>query len=101
LQNGQWQGKQIVSSDWLEQSTQKQIEKDTPATADYDYGYYWWIIPELNAFSAWGDGGNFVAIFPEKEMVVVLTSFPNSRNGAGTHLDEFMPVLRRFHNGAQ
>lgn len=100
LQGGQWNGQQIVSDSWLKESTQKQIEKDSPTTTDYDYGYYWWIIPELNAFTAWGHGGNFITIFPDKQLVVVLTSFPNSGNNAGTHLDSFMPVLRRIYSGS-
>ncbi|MDH5217461.1 MAG: serine hydrolase, partial [Gammaproteobacteria bacterium] len=100
LQDGQWNGQQIVSSDWITQSTQKQIENNSPTTTDYEYGYYWWIIPELNAFTAWGHGGSFITVMPDKQLVVVLTSFPNSGNDAGTHLNEFMPVLRKLYEGA-
>ena len=100
LQGGVWNGQQIVSSDWINQSTQKQIENTLPTTEDYDYGFYWWIIPELNAYTAWGHGGNFITVIPDKQMVVVLTSFPNSGTEAGSHLDEFMLVLRKLYDGA-
>ena len=100
LQDGQWNGQQIVSSDWITQSTQKKIKNYSSETSDYEYGFYWWIIPELNAFTAWGHGGSFITIMPDKQLVVVLTSFPNSGNDAGTHLDEFMPVLKKLYEGA-
>ncbi|MDH5232773.1 MAG: serine hydrolase, partial [Gammaproteobacteria bacterium] len=100
LQNGQWNSVQVVSASWINDSVTKQIENSSATTANYDYGFYWWLIPELNAFTAWGHGGNFVTVMPDKQLVVVLTSFPNSGNNVGTHLDEFLPVLRRLYNGA-
>ena len=100
LQNGQWNSVQVVSASWINDSVTKQIENSSATTANYDYGFYWWLIPELNAYTAWGHGGNFVTVMPDKQLVVVLTSFPNSGNNVGTHLDEFLPVLRRLYNGA-
>lgn len=100
LQRGKWKGQQIVSDNWISESTKKQIEKDEPDTREFEYGYYWWIIPELKAYTAWGHGGNFVVVIPDKQMVVVLTSMPYSGNAVGTHLTEFLPVLRILVGGA-
>ncbi len=69
---GTWNGKQIVSEDWLNISTQIYA---TP-TLIGPYGYYWWIRPDNNAFSASGVGGQYIYIIPEKALVLVFTAEP-------------------------
>lgn len=70
LNNGLWAGKQIVSSEWIEQSTQKHSQWD-----EKKYGYLWWIIDENeNSFAAMGDGGNVIYINPKKELVVAISA---------------------------
>lgn len=74
LQNGRWNGEQIVSAKWIEEST-------TPKTkiTGVDYGYLWWNIPfkeKEKVFiskTATGNGGQYIIIFPELEMVAVFT----------------------------
>jgi len=100
LQNGVWKGQQIVSSEWIAASTVKQVEMHETDTKDFEYGYYWWIIPEIKAFTTWGHGGNYITIIPDKNLVVVLTRFPNSGNAVGIHLTEFVPILKTLINGS-
>jgi len=75
LNNGMWQGKQILNSDWVSRSTSKQIA----TSEDGDYGYLWWIRDYnyknkvLRGFEASGNGGNKLVVIPELEVVVVLT----------------------------
>lgn len=56
LDRGMWDGRQVVSADWVARSTAPQIEigEEDPVTSGFAYGYYWWIVPELEAFTAWG-----------------------------------------------
>ena len=73
LNFGEWNGQQIVPEAWVHESTQ-----------DYNvgtgYGYQWWLYEEPNYYSAIGGGGQYIAVIPEDEMVIVLTSseFHNS-----------------------
>jgi len=72
LRQGQWQNKQIVSSDWVKQAT-------TRGPVGPDYGYLWWLNTEQKAwpdaparsFAALGAGSNTIWIDPEHDLVIV------------------------------
>jgi CubicO group peptidase (beta-lactamase class C family) len=58
LDGGVWQERRILSADWIRRATTAQAEVgDDPAISAYRYGYYWWIVPELQAYTAVGHGG--------------------------------------------
>jgi CubicO group peptidase (beta-lactamase class C family) len=69
LNNGQWNGKQIVPSAWVEASTRKRIS----ATLQDGYGYQWWVMDE-GVYMALGYAGQFIFVMPEQDMVIVFTS---------------------------
>ena len=77
LNNGRWNGKQIISKEWVEESTKISYKFDNPYNDGY--GYFWWIRTfELNGkkyktYYAAGNGGQYIFIFPEIEMVIVFT----------------------------
>ena len=75
LKNGKWRGKQIVSKEWIEASTQTHING-----LGLGYGYQWW---RGNAFInsqtievlyASGHGGQKIFIIPQLDLVAVFTS---------------------------
>ena len=69
LQDGRWHDRQIISTDWIKESTRKQI--DTQET--YGYGYQWWVLgPER--FAALGAHGQRIFVLKDKNMVVVYTA---------------------------
>ncbi len=85
LERGRWADRQILSETWIEESTAEQIPADQDA-----YGYLWWIFdlptprgPE-RMILANGWGSQFIAIFPELEMVLVTTG---SNEDNGRHFD--------------
>lgn len=72
LDDGMWEGKQIVASHWIEESTREQSRCNQWKLS---YGYLWWIIDEKErAYVAMGDGGNGIYVNEEKEMVVSIAS---------------------------
>jgi CubicO group peptidase (beta-lactamase class C family) len=80
LQEGIWENKRIVSSKWIQESVKKSIELPSSHSLQYfaeSYGYQWWLgtfsTKNTNAYMAAGFGGQFIAVFPETKMVVVLT----------------------------
>lgn len=94
LQDGEWEGQQIVPQEWIVQSTAAQTQ--TPQV-NADYGYYWWVVPELDAFTASGHGGQFVFVVPADALVIVMTSLPSSDGDVvGTTLDRFLPLVRKI-----
>ena len=66
LSNGMWNGRQVVSEDWIRASTR--------AHAGGGYGYQWWIEAEREMYYAWGFGGQFVLIFPQLDLLAVVLS---------------------------
>lgn len=72
LDGGKWNGKQIVSEKWIEESTK---EHSRWKKEDLPYGYLWWIGEEKEpGYAAMGDGGNIIYVNTEKKMVVSIAS---------------------------
>jgi CubicO group peptidase (beta-lactamase class C family) len=74
LQDGQWDGKQVVPAEWVDASTTRHMETAglMNAAEDDGYGYYWWI-DAFGGYSAHGHGGQYVFVLPEVDMIVVFT----------------------------
>jgi CubicO group peptidase (beta-lactamase class C family) len=70
LNRGKWDGRRIVSAEWVRAATQKHTATD----GDLDYGYQWWIDSEHNAYTATGRYGQVIFVAPEKNMVIVITA---------------------------
>jgi CubicO group peptidase (beta-lactamase class C family) len=73
LHEGQWDGKQIVSREWVRASSQMQIA--TGPNYGEDYGYGWWVARpgENPTFDADGRGGQKILVFPAMDLVLVTT----------------------------
>ena len=75
LNKGSYNGKQIVSSHWIEEMT-----RPRPVESDHfrgmEYGYLWWIIDrEKNIYAALGNSGNVIYVNPEKNLVIAVASY--------------------------
>ncbi len=75
LNKGIWNGKQIVSSGWIEEMTRpRAIENQN--WQGMEYGYLWWIIDrEKNICAALGNSGNVIYIDPGRNIVIAVASF--------------------------
>ncbi|MDE5414551.1 serine hydrolase domain-containing protein [Alkalihalobacterium chitinilyticum] len=74
LQNGVWEGEQIIPKQWIKESTT--VHTSVPGTEQYGYGYMWWIadtgeFSDLGLYSAIGRYGQSIDIIPEKNLVFV------------------------------
>lgn len=78
LKNGRWENEQIISKQWIKESTTSHVKKIKDGSGDvYDYGYQWWVETE-DLFSAQGKGGQYIIIDRKNNLVVVFTSsFPD------------------------
>ncbi|MCG8512665.1 MAG: beta-lactamase family protein [Halanaerobiales bacterium] len=67
LNGGTWDDKQVISKEWIEESTAINPNK---------YGYLWWLIDEENisGYTAAGSGGNHIFCIPPKDLVVVIAA---------------------------
>ena len=81
LKEGDWNGKQLVSSEWVKASVTPAI--DVGRTVKY--GYKWWLYEYGSvtkyAWAGSGFGGQFPIIIPEYDIVAVFTGW-NTTGGA-------------------
>lgn len=71
LNNGSWDNKQIISSEWIQNSTEPHWNY---SNGDWGYGYLWWLRPNLDFYSAKGRYEQMIYVLPEEDMVVIFTS---------------------------
>ncbi len=71
LNEGRINGKQIVSSEWVKESTKPAGKEDE----QLDYGYQWWTLSGTPAYVAIGLQGQFIFVDPSTETVVVKLSY--------------------------
>lgn len=68
LQEGLWEGRRLVSREWIAESTRGQ----TAGVADApNYGYQWWIRPQ-GRYLAHGYNGQYIGVDPEADIVTTM-----------------------------
>jgi CubicO group peptidase (beta-lactamase class C family) len=76
LNDGQWNGEQIISSAWIHES----FENIKHIVEPYDYGYLWWLAAveyksdTVQTYCAIGWGGQHIVVIPELDLAVVGTA---------------------------
>ena len=74
LQNGVWDGNQVISSDWVAQASAKHIDNGkNDSSWGYGYGYQFWLNPP-GGYRADGAFGQYSMILPKQDAVVAITS---------------------------
>jgi len=92
LQNGQWNGRQLVSAEWVKASVTPSINVGRGAS----YGYKWWLFEYGNGKYAWcgnGFGGQFPVIIPEYGIVAVFNGWNISQGRRSLGTNE---IIRRI-----
>jgi CubicO group peptidase (beta-lactamase class C family) len=86
LNDGKWQDKQLVSKEWIRESTKPHV----PESKFFDYGYQWWhhsknnlqwwkepnavSLKEHDLITALGHGGQYIMIIRDLNLVIVTTA---------------------------
>ena len=71
LREGIWNGKQIISKEWIKESAGSYSKTDDRGGG---YGYLWWIsgeFKELGMYSAYGVGTQIISVLPGANLVIV------------------------------
>ena len=86
LNNGEWEGQQVVPAHWVEESVQKHVDLGGEESGVIGYGYLWWILsPDPDGpgkeliYAAMGFRAQYIFVVPEHDMVVVVTGGTSSR----------------------
>jgi CubicO group peptidase (beta-lactamase class C family) len=88
LQKGEWNGKQLIPLEWVEESTRKQAENDA-----FGYGYLFWL-GERGSFRADGKYCQWSVVIPDKEAVIsIMAECRDSESLNRAVFDEIYPQL--------
>lgn len=93
---GQWKGKQLLPKEWIAKSITRQIAI-TDRPQEY-YGYLFWNKiyrvdgRELETYYCAGNGGNKIFVFPNEDLVVVVTATAYGMSYAHSQVDEIMEL---------
>ena len=93
LDEGSWAGRTVVSPSWILDSTHPHIELEDSSTEGLGYGYYWWTLANEGIYTAWGHGGQYVTVFPEHDLVAVLTAAPYASGDVSVGLEDWLSLL--------
>ena len=111
LNNGSWNGEQIVPREWIDMSTKPHVAE----SEFFDYGYQWWYRSKRNRswwenpvhgsnnehdmFLALGYGGQYIMVVRDLNMVIVTTSSDYNEDNGMAHqkvpmvIEEVVPLF--------
>lgn len=93
LNDGVWERQQIVSLDWVHESTSEHSRCEQWNLA---YGYLWWVIDKKDhIFAAVGDGGNTIYVNAKKKLVVAIAAYfvPNAKDSISFIREYVEPIF--------
>jgi CubicO group peptidase (beta-lactamase class C family) len=90
LHNGTWDGQQLVPASWVAASTASHATVDS----NREYGYQWWIHPDLGAYAAHGYLNQHIYVIPNLDMVVVFTAHSSGFNPSYLLSEYILPSAR-------
>jgi len=99
INKGEWNGKQLINRNYMEEAMSKQIETsmfEGASEMSYGYGYQFWCMRD-GGFAMNGMGGQFVFCMPKYGAMLVTTADLQGHMGASdVVLSAFMKLLGSF-----
>jgi CubicO group peptidase (beta-lactamase class C family) len=75
LQQGQWEGTQLISKDWVAEATSAQVSNSGNDSPDWQQGYGFQFWMSRHGYRGDGAAGQFCVILPEQDAVIVTTAY--------------------------
>jgi CubicO group peptidase (beta-lactamase class C family) len=98
LQHGRWGETQIVSADYVQDSTTRHNDGGPPLNAGY--GYQWWISKNGNVFFASGKKSQLISVTPNRDLVLAIAA-DSIPGGSGRFVnDVVLPITAELPDSA-
>jgi CubicO group peptidase (beta-lactamase class C family) len=96
---GNWEGEQLVSREWVEESTRA----DTSTDPSQNYQYFWWVdTPDgKNHFSARGNYGQYIYVAPEKDLAIIRLGKEEGERGYDFWISLFEELSTKLDTSAK
>ncbi|MGM0508564.1 MAG: serine hydrolase domain-containing protein [Fusobacteriota bacterium] len=93
LQEGIWEGKQLIPKSWVKEATKEQIKTGRKDPDKAGYGYLFWR-GKHNSYRADGKYGQYSIVIPDKNAVVAINSYNIKDKPVRKHIwSEIYPKL--------
>lgn len=100
LHEGKANGRQLISGEWIRESTSEQVKLDEwdVMPGANGYGYYWWrrITNGHQAYVASGYGGQLICIVPDLDLVIVTACFINDQNRGRSEIKRLHLIIDKI-----
>ncbi len=97
LHGGEWDGKQVVSQQWVEKSTSTL----TKPYATLGYGYQWWTTPSQNMYSCRGLYNQMIYVLPDQDIVIAITGDMKSGSTDSYITDYILASITEYQQNPQ
>ena len=97
LQKGMWEGKRLLSEEWINMATSKQINNGSNPKSDWNqgYGFQFWMCRH-NAYRGDGAFGQYCIVMPEQDAVIAIHSgVKNMQQVLNIIWDNFLPAVQK------
>jgi len=98
LNDGMWKGEQVVSSAWITEMISSKITDSETHENNITFGYFWWKDTGRDILMMCGHGGQYVFINKQKNLIVVITSEPNTQDDFQLSLNQGLSIYDRINN---
>jgi len=98
LNDGMWNGEQVVSSEWITEMTSSKISSNETKENNVTFGYFWWKDTWRDVLMMRGHGGQYVFINKSKNLIVVITSEPNTQDNFQLSLNQGLSIYDEINN---
>jgi CubicO group peptidase (beta-lactamase class C family) len=94
-----WEGEQLISRSWVEESTRA----DATTDPSLEYQYFWWVDTpgSKNHFSARGKYGQYIYVAPEKDLVIVRLGKEEGEQGYDYWISLFEELSTKLDTSAK
>ena len=103
LNRGEWNGKRLVSHEYMEAATSFQIENSERGVGTelrFGYGYQFWSLRD-GGFACYGMGGQLALCIPSKNLVMITTADNQAiRNGITPIIEAFFNLVAKIEETA-
>ncbi len=98
LNQGYWQGEQVVDSAWIQDMVSPQAL--TGDGSDFMFGHLWWVNPDFSAYLMAGSGGQYACVLPNEQLLVVITAEHDTDGDFEIDFEVFMDIVQKIRDTA-